>query len=245
MKIISLVPSISELLVDLKLENDLIGVTKFCVHPNYLIDNKEIIGGTKTLDLKKIQSLNADLIIANKEENQKEQIEELQKHENVWVTDIRNLEDNLKFIEEIGTRCNCTKASNGLIHQIKTEWQSVSNLFSGERVLYFIWRRPYMTIGENTFITSILTELGFEVISKSLDGNYPEISPNWISQQNLDYILLSSEPYAFQEKHKSEFKTMNKHCVIQLIDGEMCSWYGSRMLLAPKYFLQFKQAMTS
>ena len=239
MKIISLVPSITELLVDLGLEDQLVGVTKYCVHPKDIRSKKENIGGTKTLNIDLIKSLEADLIIANKEENQKEQIETLMKSEPVWVTDIRSIEDNWDFILETGQRCNKTEEANTLVNISKQEWTHVKDLFSGKTALYFIWRKPYMTIGENTFINNILTYIGFTSVSANLEGNYPEISPEWISDQQIDFILLSSEPYAFKEKHKTEFASFNALANIQLIDGEMCSWYGSRMLKAPAYFKAF------
>ncbi len=236
MRIISLVPSITELLVDLGLEDQLIAVTKYCVHPEYIRSKKENIGGTKTLDIDLIRSLNADLIIANKEENQKDQIEKLMKSEHIWLTDIRSIEDNWDFIMETGKRCNCTEEANSLVAKAKTEWEDIQNIFQYKTALYFIWRKPYMTIGKNTFIHNVLSKIGFISVSEHLEGNYPEISTDWIADQNIDFILLSSEPYAFKEKHKSEFAQFNASAKIKLIDGEMCSWYGSRMLKAPEYF---------
>ena len=242
MKIISLVPSITELLVDLGLEQQLIGVTKYCVHPKHIMSTKEIIGGTKTLDLNKIKSLKADLIIANKEENQKEQIEELQKDSPVWLTDMRSVADNWTFIIETGIKCNRVSEANTLVEEGKKQWSQIKGMFNQKKVLYFIWRKPYMTIGSNTFINSVLSEVGFQSVSTQLKGNYPEISPEWIGAQNIDLILLSSEPYAFKEKHASEFLEFNPKAKVKLIDGEMCSWYGSRMLKAPDYFKQFFNA---
>lgn len=236
MKIISLVPSISELLVDLNLENQLIGVTKYCIHPEHLISTTVNIGGTKTLQIERIKELKADLIIANKEENQKEQIEELMETQSVWVTDIRNLQDNWDFIEELGLRCHVQAEAKQLIDKAKIEWEKVKNIFNNKSALYFIWRKPYMTIGKNTFIYSILNEIGINNLSHSLEGNYPEVSPDWISKQSVDYLLLSSEPYPFKEKHINEFQAIHPKAKIILIDGEMCSWYGSRMLIAPNYF---------
>lgn len=243
MKIISLVPSITELLVDLGLEDHLVAVTKYCVHPVDIRSKKEIIGGTKTLDLEKIKSLKADLIIANKEENQKEQIEDLLKTEPVWLTDIRTIEDNWSFIKEVGERCNIQEKAQAFVKEGQLEWSKVKGIFKAKRVLYFIWRKPYMTISHNTFIHSILSELGFNSVSEQLEGNYPVITPEWIAKQNIDYILLSSEPYAFKEKHCSEFLEMNPNVQVKLIDGEMCSWYGSRMLKAPSYFLNYSNQL--
>lgn len=243
MRIISLVPSITELLVDLGLENQLIAVTKYCVHPKDIRSKKENIGGTKTLNIDLIKSLKADLIIANKEENQKEQIEQLMESEPIWLTDIRSIEDNWEFILETGQRCNKITESKTLVNNAKEEWKTIKGIFNNKTCLYFIWRKPYMTIGHNTFINNVLLNLGFKSIAQKLEGNYPEITPEWITEQSIDYILLSSEPYAFKEKHKSEFLTFNPTANIQLIDGEMCSWYGSRMLKAPSYFKEFAKTL--
>ena len=243
MKIISLVPSITELLVDLGLEDQLIAVTKYCVHPKHIRSEKEIIGGTKTLQVDKIKALKADLIIANKEENQKDQIESLLESEPVWLTDIRSVEDNWQFIIEAGNRCHVPEKAEYMVKEGRAQWDLVKDLFKGQSVLYFIWRKPYMTISQNTFIHSVLSEIGFKSVSEHLEGNYPELSPDWISDQNIDYILLSSEPYAFKAKHASEFIELNSNAKVQLIDGEMCSWYGSRMLKAPRYFLELSKKM--
>jgi len=243
MKIISLVPSITELLVDLGLEQNLVAVTKYCVHPEYIRSEKEIIGGTKTLNLEKIKSLKADLIIANKEENQKEQIEDLLQTEPIWLTDIRTIEDNWLFIEDVGNRCHVKTEADKMVQEARSKWAQLKNTFKSKSILYFIWRKPYMTISHNTFIHSILSELGFISVSKDLEGNYPVITPEWIAKQHIDYILLSSEPYMFKQKHCSEFSTMNPNAEVKLIDGEMCSWYGSRMLLAPDYFMNFSKEL--
>lgn len=245
MRIISLVPSITELLVDIGLEEQLIAVTKYCVHPERIRSEKPIIGGTKTLNLSKIKELKADLIIANKEENQKDQILELQKTEQVWVTDIRSLADNWSFILEVGKRTQRISETEQLVADAQYNWAKVKDQFIGKSALYFIWRKPYMTIGNNTFIHAVLTELGFTSVAEHLEGNYPEITPEWIAEQKVDYIFLSSEPYAFKEKHKSEFLDFNSQAYIELIDGEMCSWYGSRMVQAPEYFLKFKEGLLS
>ena len=235
MKIVSLVPSISELVYDLGLNTSLIGVTKFCVHPTTLRKENSVVGGTKTLHLDRIRALQPDLIIANKEENEKDQVEVLQKEFNVWVTDIRSLEASWDFILELGSKTNTELKAKFLVATAKKEWATVKGVFK-KRVLYFIWQDPYMTIGKNTFINSILAYIGFVNVAADLPGNYPIISAEWIRAQKPELLLLSSEPFPFKEKHMAAFASLNSLAKPLLIDGEMCSWYGSRMLLAPAYF---------
>ena len=240
MKIISLVPSITETLFDFGLhETEIIGRTKFCIHPENLVKNVEIIGGTKNLNLEKIKSLNPDLIIANKEENEKSQVEELMKDFKVWLTDIETLEDNSKFLTELGTLLNKEELAEDFN-------QKISNIFQGikikqpKNVCYLIWKNPYMTIGSDTFIHEILHTLGFENLLKN-EKRYPEISAN--QMKSADYIFLSSEPFPFQQKHIDELQKEVPNSKIILVDGEAFSWYGTHLAKCGKYFPEFLKSL--
>ena len=233
MKIVSLVPSITESLFDFRLtKNEVIGRTKFCIHPENKVKDVAIIGGTKNLNIEKIIALNPDLIIANKEENEKLQVEELQKKCKVWVTDIRNLEDNENFISEVGILLNKEKLAaefNRNINEIfinKSEKESV-------KVAYLIWKNPYMTIGSDTFIHEILEKLGFENIFKN-EKRYPEISLDQMNE--ADYIFLSSEPFPFQQKHIEEIQKHLPNQKIILVDGEAFSWFGTHISKCATYY---------
>ncbi len=239
-RIISLVPSQTELLYDLGLHNEVIGITKFCIHPDEWFRSKPHIGGTKTLDFEKIKQLNPDLIIGNKEENEKEQIEELMKHYNVWMSDINNLKDALTMIVYIGVLTG--KSSEALNIKLQTEFQF--NSFSYQlpvlnpkpKAAYFIWRKPYITAGNNTFINDMLIRCGFDNVFASPDlTRYPEVDRNQLSAASPNLILLSSEPYPFKEKHIDEFKEICPNAKIITVDGELFSWYGSRLLKTPAY----------
>jgi len=233
MKIISLVPSITEALFDLGLcENELIGRTKFCIHPKEKVKNIEIIGGTKNLNIEKIKSLKSDLIIANKEENVKEQVEELMKDFKVMVTNVETVEDNYYLLKNLGNilgKEETTQSFNLKIYEILEK----SKLPKKLKTAYLIWRNPYMTIGSDTFIHHILNEIGFENIFKN-EIRYPEIGTDDL--QDAEVIMLSSEPFPFKEKHINELKAVFPDKKILIVDGEAFSWYGTHLAKCGEYF---------
>lgn len=238
MKIISLVPSITEALFDFGLsENEIIGRTKFCIHPENLVQKIEIIGGTKNLNLDKIKALNPDLIIANKEENVKEQIEELQKDFKVLVTNISNLEDNYYLLKTLGNllgKQEIAQKFNLKIYEILANFSDLKK----KKCAYLIWRNPYMTVGFDTFIHDILDKIGFENIFKN-QKRYPEVSVEDL--RNAEYIFLSSEPFPFQQKHIDELQKELPDAKIFLVDGEAFSWYGTRLAKCESYFQSLVQ----
>jgi len=231
--IVSLVPSITELLYTLQLDEAVTGITKFCVHPNNWFRQKTRVGGTKAINITAIHQLQPDLIIANKEENVKEQVDELAKHYPVWTSDVNNLADALEMIEQIGSITGRLNNAMHLISQINTAFTSLKPHNPLRKAGYLIWRNPYMTIGKDTFIHDMLTRCGL----KNSFGNttrYPEIDTWQLSQ--CDLLLLSSEPFPFQQKHIDELQPHLPNTKIILVDGEMFSWYGSHLLHAPAYF---------
>ncbi len=240
-RIISIVPSITELLYDLGLENEVIGITKFCVHPSTWYKNKTRVGGTKNINIKTIYLLKPDLIIANKEENVKEQVEELAGIYDVFVTDINDLQGALHMIEEIGILIGKNKEANDLVNQIEKRFQNLIHSVQAKRKIkaaYLIWQNPYMAVGGDTFINNMMQYCGLENIFSS-KKRYPEISINEIKESGCELIILSSEPYPFKEKHLQELQLKIPEVKIILADGEMFSWYGSRLLKAADYFEEF------
>lgn len=234
-RIVSLVPSQTEMLVDLGLENSIVGVTKFCVHPERLRSEKTQVGGTKSLHLERVENLNPDFIIANKEENTREDIEALAKKYPVYVSDIENLNDAKDFALDMGALTGNDEKAKELVSQIDHAVSQLKNLRQNTEpisVLYMIWKDPYMAAGTDSFITEMLDVCGVHnVLHKWRDSGlrYPEVSADQIKALNPDVILLSSEPYPFKKNHaeelseKTEVKTM-------LVDGEIFSWYGSRIV---------------
>jgi ABC-type Fe3+-hydroxamate transport system substrate-binding protein len=236
-RIVSLVPSQTELLFDLGLEAETIGITKFCVHPQQWFKTKERVGGTKTIKIDKIHQLKPDLIIANKEENVKDQIEELAKDYPVWLTDVNNLPDALQMITDIGTITVKTEFATASINSISKGFKAMQKMEKPLKTAYLIWRKPYMTVGGDTFINDMLMQCGFENIFAD-KPRYPEINIEDLQIANCQLLLLSSEPYPFKQKHIDELSGHLPHTKIILADGEFFSWYGSRLQKAPQYFKQ-------
>jgi ABC-type Fe3+-hydroxamate transport system substrate-binding protein len=252
-RIISLVPSQTELLYDLGLRDEIVGITKFCIHPQEWFRTKTRVGGTKKYDFEKIKALKPDLIIGNKEENQQEQIEELMKLYNVWMSDIYTLKDAFGMIAALGALLGKnTEATN-----LKLEIESKFHQFQNENIphltsdilhlktAYFIWRKPYMVAGHDTFINEMLKLCGFENIFTDRTSRYPEVSVEEIKAAKPELILLSSEPYPFKEQHIQEFRDQLPDAQIRVVDGELFSWYGSRLLRAPEYFRQLVADLSS
>ncbi len=235
-RIISLVPSQTELLIDLGLEENIVGVTKFCVHPNYIRKNKTIVGGTKKVDIKKIKALQPDFILCNKEENTKEMVENLQKISPVWISDIYSIEDNLQMILNLGYIFNVEGKANKLVKNIQFQKQEFLSFIKNkpfQKVAYLIWKNPYYIAGTNTFINELLNINNFVNISEESISRYPEVSTETLKQAEI--ILLSTEPFPFKEKDAEKLQKKLKKTVM-LVDGEYFSWYGSRLQKAFFYF---------
>lgn len=249
-RIISLVPSQTELLHDLGLEQETIGITKFCVHPNAWYTSKTRVGGTKTIKKEFIDKLLPDLIIANKEENVQEQIEELAAQYPVWLTDINNFEDALQMIEDIGTltgKLTEAKHLNTTIINSFLELKEPQTSNHKLQTAYLIWRNPYMAAGGDTFINSMLSKCGFTNIFSD-KKRYPEINVSELQSRklsgaNCQLLLLSSEPYPFKQKHIDELQSLLPGTKIVLVDGEIFSWYGSRLLYAADYFKKLRTSL--
>ena len=244
-RIISLVPSQTELLFDLNLEKRIVGITKFCVHPKIQVKNTFKIGGTKRVNIRKIIDLQPDLIIANKEENEKNQVEQLKTLFPVWTSDIVEIESALEMIISIGEITETKEASKNLVCKINNALEDIENFMglSKKSIAYFIWRNPYMTAGENTFINTMIKFCGLvNVFDSSLD-RYPIVNQSDLRREKPDYIFLSSEPFPFKQKHIKEIKDICPNSQVLLVDGEMFSWYGSRLLLAPKYIKELLSSL--
>ncbi len=238
MKIISLVPSITELLFDLGLKDQLIGRTKFCIHPMPEVKEIPQFGGTKGLHMEKIIAAKPSLIIANREENLKSEVEQLQKHCDVLITDVATLEENNEMILQIGKRTHTYAQAELIVEEINMEFAKLETIFEPASVLYFIWKDPYMSIGHDTFIHEMIQLAGFKNVCED-ESRYPEITKD--SNLQPDYIFLSSEPYPFQEKHIEAVNQSFTKAKCIVVDGEMFSWYGSRMRLAPAYFKELRK----
>ncbi|SHF44855.1 ABC transporter substrate-binding protein [Chryseobacterium sp. OV279] len=233
MKVVSLVPSITEALFDLGLtEHEVIGRTKFCIHPENKVKNVAVIGGTKNINIDKIKALQPDLILANKEENIKEQVEALMDDFKVVVTNVETIEDNYYLLKMLGNTFNKEERAQQFNLKIYDVLEQ-AKLDSPVKAAYLIWKNPYMTIGSDTFIHKILAEIGFENIFKD-QTRYPEIQMEDLTE--ADVIMLSSEPFPFKEKHIEEMKAFYPDKKIMIVDGEAFSWYGTHIAKCGDYF---------
>lgn len=234
-RIVSLVPSQTELLFHLGLDERVVGITKFCIHPEIWFRTKKRVGGTKTVHPEIVDSLKPDLIIANKEENTKEQIDLLQEKYPLWVSDICRLEDSLDMIERIGEITGTISEAVEIKKAIENEFKELNPIKHRPGVAYMIWKEPYMVAGGDSFIHDMLTRCGFDnVFAKS--RRYPEISLEDLQSACPQFVFLSSEPYPFGQKHIDELQDHLPSANIVLVDGEMFSWYGSRLMNAKRYF---------
>ena len=234
-RIISLVPSQTELLYALGLDKETIGITRFCIHPERWYRTKTRIGGTKDLHIDKIRDLHPDLVIANKEENTREQVEEIRKFCPVWTSDVSKLTDALEMIRGIGQLTGKNDKANRLAGVIEANLSTLSSEFKPCAAAYLIWKDPYMTVGGDTFINDMMKKCGLNnVFSHKL--RYPEVTLEEIKAVSPNVVLLSSEPYPFREKHIETLERQLPGVKVCLADGEMFSWYGSRLLHSANYF---------
>jgi ABC-type Fe3+-hydroxamate transport system substrate-binding protein len=242
-RIISVVPSQTELLFYLGLDSVVIGITKFCIHPADKFRSTTKVGGTKQLNIQQIKELRPDLIIANKEENEQSQIEALMDICPVWISDISNLDEALDMIAKVGVLVDRKDRAKRLVKDITQLFAQFTTPILNLRVAYFIWRKPYMAAGKQTYIDGLLQKCG---LSNAFENNrYPEISEEMLLVVNPDVVLLSSEPYPFTQKYIEEFRLLLPDAKVILVDGEMFSWYGNRLLQAPVYFKQLIETITA
>jgi ABC-type Fe3+-hydroxamate transport system substrate-binding protein len=241
LRIVSLVPSQTELLAYLGLEVRVVGITRFCEHPRKWFLEKPRVGGTKDADFERIVALNPDLIIANKEENTPEIVAQLSERFPVWVSDVRNLEQALEMIRQVGSLVGSPDKGAALADEIASAFQKVTRVSKITKVVYAIWKGPWMGVSGDTFIGDMLCRLGLSNIFETHESRYPQFE--WHSlEEKPDIVLLSSEPYPFAEKHIREVRSaLGEAAEILLVDGALFSWYGSRLMHAPEYFNELVQ----
>lgn len=241
-RIVSLVPSITELLFDLGMGENVVGVTRFCVHPEEARQKAENIGGTKDLKLDRIAALQPDLIIGTKEENTRRHIEQLQKDFPVWLGDPQTVEGAIDLITAVGDLCGKTAKGEQMSTQVRKAFKELQSDSDGEslNVAYLIWKDPIMVSGSRNFIDSVIATMGWNNVFAQHKNRYPAVGIKELKAIRPDLLLLSSEPYPFNQSHVDEFSEALK-CRAKLVDGEMFSWYGSRMLKMPGYLQSLKK----
>lgn len=242
-RIVSVVPSQTELLFALGLDDEVAGITKFCVHPEAQFRTRRRVGGTKALHLEEIAAIGPDLILANKEENEQEQIEWLQERFPMWISDVRTVDHALEMIRRVGELVGKAEGAAALSFRLQGQFHQLRNeKWTIRRAAYLIWNDPPMVAAANTFIDAMMRHGGLKNAFGHLP-RYPKVSPEELENAAPDLILLPSEPYPFSEKHLPFFKEICPESVICLVDGERFSWYGSRMQEFPPYLRKLRQEL--
>ena len=240
-RIISLVPSQTEFLYELGLAGRIAGQTVFCVHPSDYFEKAVKVGGTKKVRYEAIHSLKPDLIICNKEENTEEIVNTLAADYPVWVSDIKTLEDAYHMMLALGKLLDKEEKALSIVEAAKQQFE-LAEPGQTYSCLYLIWRNPFMAAGSDTFINSMLKQAGFINLAPEY-SRYPEISLEDMVALAPQLVLLSSEPYPFNEQHIQELASKLPKSRIMLADGEFFSWYGSRLVNSQNYFNQLHERL--
>lgn len=238
-RIISLVPSQTELLASLGLAERVVGVTRFCVRPEGWKAKKQIVGGTKSLRIDRIENLRPDLIIANIEENTREDVVRLEEIAPVFVTDVSDLDDAVEMIESIARLTGRSGDGRELCDAVTRAFTQLE-AFDPLRTVYLIWHEPYMTVGNDTFIHDVMTRGGFDNVF-GRKRRYPTVDEATLIDADLDVVLLPNEPFPFGEEHVASFEEMLPKTTVRLVDGQLFSWYGSRLLHTPGYLRRLRE----
>lgn len=248
-RIVSLVPSITETLFALGLRGSVVGRTRFCIFPEE-VGKLPAVGGTKDASVEKILSLSPDLLIAEKEETPKELVEQLHDKLPVYVTHVESFDDGLRLIRDLGEIAKAEEKAEELLSNLQKAFdrfrmerdmllrQGMEKGAWGEEgpaVTYLIWRKPYMVAGSTTFIDAMLHQLGVRNLFAGR-GRYPVVTEAELSREEMNLLFLSSEPFPFSQRYEAEFRNLSPGAKIFYVDGSIFSWYGARMLSAPKYF---------
>jgi len=241
--IVSLVPSLTELLFFFGMEGKIKGITSFCSNPPEKVKFVKTVGGPITINYEIIDEISPDLIIAGKSENNKEQIEHLSSKYPVWVSDVKSLEDAFKMIEKIGVICNKSELAYNITQNLSVSFDLLSEK-TNIKVAYLVWEKPFIVAGNNTFVNDILKKTGFINVFKNLEG-YPKVTAKELNNCNADFVLLPSEPYPFENHHIDSYKSIIPGAKILLVDGQLFSWYGNRLLVSVNYFKNIKRLMRS
>jgi len=241
-RIVSLVPSLTELLFSLGLREQMVGRTRFCIHPAHEVNDAEVVGGTKNFSVERIRELKPDLIIANKEENDRARIEELAREFPIWISDVTDLFSAIDMIHGIGQITSRVEKAHLISETILDSFSTLKPVRK-HNALYFIWKKPWMVAGKNTFINDVMHRAG--MVNVMTNERYPELTENDIDQLDPDVIFLSSEPYPFREEHRIQMEKRFPRATVKLVNGEYFSWYGSRLLGSARYLHSLLDVITA
>ena len=242
-RIVSLVPSQTELLAHLNLEGEVVGVTRFCERPEAWRSEKTIVGGTKQVDIDTVRSLNPDLILANHEENTAEDVEALDAIAPVFVTEVKTVPGALEMIRTVGTLTDTADRTSTLVGRIISRFRALPE-FSPLRAAYLIWREPYMSVGGDTFIHDVMDWGGLTNVYGTRT-RYPEVTVDVLAERDLDVVLCSSEPFPFHKKDTftADLRAALPDTPVEIVDGQPFSWYGPRLLDTPAYLTDLRERL--
>jgi len=243
-RIVSLVPSQTELLAHLGLDETVVGITRFCVRPSHWRDEKAIVGGTKKVDVDQVRALNPDLILANREENTQDDVAALSDIAPVFVTQVKTVTEALDMIRTVGHLTDAAGQTSTLAGKIISRFSRLPD-FSPLRTAYLIWREPYMAVGGDTFIHDVMSWGGFDNAFGDRT-RYPEVSLDILAEMDLDLVLCSSEPFPFHQKEKfsEELREAFPNTSVEVVDGQPFSWYGPRLLDTPSYLQELRKRLS-
>lgn len=250
-RIVSLVPSVTELLFDLGLEGQVVGRTGFCVHPRALVRRVPKVGGTKTVDVARVRRLAPTHVVVNVDENPRPVVDELARFvPGVVVTHPIEPEDNLGLYRMLGGIFGRETQAEALSRAFQAELEATRAFAAGlarEQVLYLIWKSPWMSVSRDTYISRMLALVGWDTVPAVSHLRYPPVDLSPQLMLGVSRVLLSSEPYSFVERHMTELRgelPPQSHPEIQLIDGGMTSWYGSRAIEGLRYLRALRAALS-
>ena len=237
-RIVSLVPSLTELVCELGLAGELVGRTGFCVHPRETVRRIPKVGGTKDVNVAKVRALAPTHAVLNVDENRKETADELAKFvPNLVVTHPLGPLDNLELYRRLGRAFGREREAEALCARFQAAYDEAAALrWPGRRVLYLIWKDPWMTVSRDTYISRTLALFGLQTLPARAADRYPRLAD--LTSEPVDLILLSSEPYRFGERHVAEVAELTGKPAL-LVDGEMISWYGPRAVRGLAYLRAF------
>lgn len=247
-RIVSLVPSLTELLCDLGLGPQLVGRTGFCIHPREVVNGIPKVGGTKDVKIELIRQLAPTHIVLNIDENEKPTAQKLARIvPNVIVTHPRGPLDNPPLYRLFGGIFHRQAEAEALCADFEGAWRDLGQAalrWARERVLYLIWKAPWMTVSRDTYISRFLAAGGWDTVPEQTSARYPKIGLEPGLIQGLDRVLLSSEPYSFRERHVEELRaTFPSRIGIHIVEGDRVSWYGSRAIAGLTYLRQLRQQL--
>jgi ABC-type Fe3+-hydroxamate transport system substrate-binding protein len=237
-RIVSLVPSLTELACELGLAAQLVGRTGFCVHPREIVRRIPKVGGTKTLDLERIRALEPTHVVLNMDENRKEDADALSRFvPNLLVTHPLAPLDNLPLYRTFGTTFGCEREAEALCARFQGAYDAATRPPGPlRRVLYLIWKDPWMTVSRDTYIARTLAAFGWHTVPEVSAERYPTLAD--LRATDAELVLLSTEPYRFGAAQLREVEALTGRPAL-LIDGEMTSWYGPRAIAGLAYLREF------